>query len=163
YIRIVGHNFYSLPLWTNQVDFIPEASWFEYSLTNRILGKTVGGPAESSRSELVKLLLASAYDYQKAELGNVAGDLTLQPNPRLRFHGDLSYNVTRELLQGYTTDMTFEIPRIVGTIGTRYNRIPPVIIPYFIQTPGTFNPGNELPSKLATDFLQGEAKIELLR
>src|SRR5262245_28801086 len=157
YIRIVGHNFYSLPIWTNQVDFIPEANWFEYSLTNRIQGKTVGGPnAESSRGELVKLGLASAYDFQKEELGNIAADLALQPNRLLRLHGDLSYNVAREILQSYTTDVTLEIPRIVGTIGTRYNRMPPVIVPYFIQTPGTFNPGSELPSRQATNFLQGE-------
>src|SRR5262245_53691313 len=41
--------------------------------------------------------------------------------------------------------------------------MPSVIIPYFIQIPGTFNPGTELPSRLSTNFLQGEAKVELFR
>ncbi len=41
YIRIHGHNFYGLPLWTDQTDRIPEASWLEYSLTNRFRGRTI--------------------------------------------------------------------------------------------------------------------------
>jgi len=164
YIRIIGHNFYSLPLWTNQTDRIPEANWFEYSLTNRIRGRTIGGDsAEADRFDLFKLVLASAYDIENTQLGNVAGDLTIQPSQMLRLHGDLSYNVTGDGLQAYTTDVTVNIPRIVGSVGTRYNRMPPVIIPYFVQIPGTFNPGNGLASNQATNFLQGEVKVDLLR
>jgi LPS-assembly protein len=164
YIRIVGHNFYGLPLWTSQTDRIPEANWFEYSLTNRIRGRTIGGEnAEADRLELFKLVLASAYDIENAQLGNVAGDLTIQPSKMLRFHGDASYNVTGDGLQAYTTDVTVDIPRVVGSVGTRYNRMPPVFVPYFVQIPGTFNPGNGLPSNQATNFLQGAARVELWR
>ena len=164
YIRIVGHNFYGLPLWTNQTDRIPEADWFEYSLTNRIRGRTISAEgAEADRLDLVKLVLASAYDIENTQLGNVAGDLTIQPTRMLRFHGDASYNVTGDGLQAYTTDVTVDIPRVVASVGTRYNRMPQVIIPYFVQIPGTFNPGNGLASNQATNFLQGEAKVELLR
>jgi hypothetical protein len=74
-------------------------------------------------------------------------------------------------LQAYSADVTLSIPRIVGTVGTRYTRMPQgdalttpgVIIPYFVQVPGTFNPGNSLSSSQATNFLQGETRIELLR
>jgi len=164
YIRIIGHNFYSLPLWTNQTDRIPEANWFEYSLTNRIRGRTIGGEnAEADRLDLFKLVLASAYDIENSQLGNVAGDLTMQPSKMLRLHGDLSYNVTGDGLQAYTTDVTVDIPRFVASVGTRYNRMPAVIIPYFVQIPNTFNPGNGLASNQATNFLQGEAKAEILR
>jgi LPS-assembly protein len=164
YIRIVGNNFYSLPLWTNLTDRIPEASWFEYSLTNRIRGRTIGGEnAEAERLDLFKLVLASAYDLENEKLGNVAGDLTIQPSKMLRLHGDLSYNVTGDGLQAYTTDVSLDIPRILATVGTRYNRMPQVIIPYFVQIPGTFNPGNGLASNQATNFLQGEARVEILR
>ena len=164
YIRIVGHNFYGLPLWTNQTDRIPEADWFEYSLTNRIRGRTISAEsAEADRLDLVKLVLASAYDIENTQLGNVAGDLTIQPTRMLRFHGDASYNVTGDGLQAYTTDVTVDIPRVVASVGTRYNRMPQVIIPYFVQIPGTFNPGNGLASNQAINFLQGEAKVELLR
>jgi lipopolysaccharide assembly outer membrane protein LptD (OstA) len=41
--------------------------------------------------------------------------------------------------------------------------MPPVIIPYFVQIPGTFNPGDAVPSSQGTNFLQGEAKVEILR
>jgi LPS-assembly protein len=164
YIRIIGNNFYSLPIWTNLTDHIPEANWFEYSLTNRIRGRTIGGEnAESDRFDLFKLVLASAYDIEKNQLGNIAGDLTIQPSKMLRLHGDLSYNVTGDGLQAYTTDVSLDIPRILATVGTRYNRMPQVFIPYFVQIPGTFNPGNGLASNQATNFLQGEAKVEILR
>ena len=69
YIRIVGHNFYSLPLWTNQTDRIPEANWFEYSLTNRIRGRTVSSEGtEADRLDLFKFVLASAYDMENQQL-----------------------------------------------------------------------------------------------
>ncbi|MGH7345615.1 MAG: LPS-assembly protein LptD, partial [Candidatus Rokuibacteriota bacterium] len=164
FIRIVGHNFYSLPLWTDQTDRIPEANWLEYSLTNRIRGRTISSAnAEADRLELFKLVLASAYDFESAQLGNVSGDLTLQPSRLLRFHGDLSYNVTGDGLQAYTTDVTVNIPRISASVGTRYNRMPQVIIPYFVQNAGAFNPGNGPPSNQAINFLQGAASVEILR
>jgi len=164
YIRIEGHNFYGLPLWTNQTDRIPEANWFEYSLTNRIRGRTLAPEGtEADRLDVFKLVLASAYDMEKQQYGNVAGDLTIQPSRILKFHGDASYNVTGDGLQSYTTDVTVDIPRVVGTIGTRYNRMPLVIIPYFVQIPGTWNPGNGLTSSQATNFLQGQATVEVWR
>ena len=164
YIRIIGHNFYGLPIWTNQTDLVPEASWFEYSLTNRIRGRTISPEnTEAARLDLFKLVLASAYDIEKAQFGNVAGDLTIQPSQMLRFHADASYNVVGEGLQAYTTDMTLNVPRVTASVGTRYTRMPSVIVPYFVQIPGTFNPGNNVPSDLATHFLQGAASVELWR
>ena len=162
YIRIIGQNFYSLPIWTNQTDLVPEASWFEYSLTNRIRGRTISPEnTEAARLDLFKFVLASAYDINKAQFGNVAGDLTFEPSRMLRFHGDASYNVVGEGLQAYTTDVTLNVPRVTTSVGTRYTRIPPVIIPYFVQIPGTWNPGNNLPSNQSTHFLQGTASVDL--
>lgn len=164
YIRIVGNNFYSLPLWTNQTDRIPEANWFEYSLTNRIRGRTIAPEnTEAARLDLFKLVLASAYDIENAQFGNVAGDVTIRPSQMFSFHGDASYNVVGDGLQAYTTDVTLDIPRLTATIGTRYTRMPNVIIPYFVQIPGTFNPGNGLMNNQATNFLQGAASVEVLR
>jgi LPS-assembly protein len=164
YIRIVGNNFYSLPLWTNQTDRIPEANWFEYSLTNRIRGRTIAPEGtEADRLDLFKFVVASAYDMEAQSFGNVAGDLAIQPSKMLRFHGDISYNVLGDGLQAYTTDVTLDIPRLVGSVGTRYLRMPQVVIPYFVQIPGTFNPGNGPPSNQATNFLQGAATVELWR
>src|SRR5439155_1490863 len=108
-------------------------------------------------------VLASAYDINRTQFGNVAGDLTLEPSRMLRFHGDASYNVVGEGLQAYTTDVTLIVPRVTASVGTRFTRTPPVIVPYFVQTPGTFNPGNNLPSNQSTHFLQGAASVELWR
>src|SRR5439155_3616 len=41
YIRVLGKNLYSLPIWDERVDRVPEASWLEYSVTNRLRGRTV--------------------------------------------------------------------------------------------------------------------------
>jgi LPS-assembly protein len=162
YIRIIGNNFYSLPLWTDQTDRIPEANWFEYSLTNRIRGRTISPEnTEAARLDLLKLTLASAYDIENAQLGNVAGDLTVQPSHMLSLHADASYNVVGDGLQAYTTDVTFNVPRVTGNLGTRYVRKPNVIIPYFVQNPGTFNLGNGPPSNQATHFLQGAAAVDV--
>ena len=88
YIRIVGHNFSSLPQWTN-IDLIPEANWFEYSLTNRLRARTVSSDdAEATRLDLIRVVVANAYDYQAGRFGNVAGDLTLQPSTMLSLHAD---------------------------------------------------------------------------
>jgi lipopolysaccharide assembly outer membrane protein LptD (OstA) len=133
-------------------------------LTNRIRGRTINSEnAEADRLDLFKLVLASAYDIENTQLGNVAGDLTIQPSRLLKFHGDASYNVTGDGLQAYTTDLALDIPRITALVGTRYTRMPPVIIPYFVQIPGTFNPGNGVPSNQATHFLQGAATVEIWR
>jgi LPS-assembly protein len=164
YIRIVGHNFYSLPLWTNQTDRIPEANWFEYSLTNRIRGRTVAPEGtEADRLDLFKFVVASAYDMENQIFGNVASELAIQPSKMLGFHSSASYNVVGQGLQAYTTDLALDIPRLVGSVGTRYSRTPQVIVPYFVQIPGTFNPGDSIPSNQATNFLQGAATVELWR
>src|SRR5439155_25417132 len=63
--------------------------------------------------------------------------------------------------QARTTEGTLNLPRVTTSVGTRYTRLPPVIIPYFVQIPGTWNPGNNLPSNLSTHFLQGTASVDL--
>jgi len=164
YIRIVGHNFYGLPLWTNQTDRIPEANWFEYSLTNRIRGRTLAPEGtEADRLDLITFVVANAYDFEAQRFTNLAGELTIQPSKLLKFHGDMSYNVNGQGLQAYTTDVTLDIPRIVGTVGTRFSRVPPVVVPYFVQVPSTFDPGESVPLDQSTNFLQGEARIEVWR
>jgi LPS-assembly protein len=163
YIRIIGHNFSNLPQWTD-IDQIPEASWFEYSLTNRFRGKTIGSDtAEATRLDLVRLVVANAYDFQARRWGNVAGDLRLQPSSILSLHADASYSVMGEGLQAYTTDVSIDIPRVIGTVGLRYNREQPVSPPYFVQVPGTLNTGSNVPDSSSTHFLQGAVAVELWR
>jgi len=164
YIRIVGNNFYSLPLWTDQIDRIPEANWFEYSVTNRLRGKTVSSDsAEAARLDLARLILANAYDFEARRFGNLAGDLTLQPSSILSLHADASYNVEGDGLQAYTADTTVTIPRVTTVVGLRYNRQQPVSNPYFVHVPGTFNPGAGVPEASSIHFLQGAISVEVWR
>jgi LPS-assembly protein len=161
YIRIVGHNFSSLPLWTEIVDQIPEANWFEYSVTNRLRGKTVSSDgAEATRLDLARLVVANAYDFQAHRFGNLAGDLTLQPSGMLSLHADASYSVMGDGLQAYTADMTVTMPRVTGVVGIRYSREAAVSIPYFVQVPGTFNAAGD---SSPIHFLQGALSVEVWR
>src|SRR2546425_6435124 len=65
YIRILGHNFSGLPLWTDQIDRIPKSSWLEYSLTNRLRGRTVSPEGtEAERLELLRFVVANAFDFE---------------------------------------------------------------------------------------------------
>ena len=163
YIRIVGHNFYGLPRWTDQIDLIPEANWFEYSVTNRLRGKTISPEdTEAARLDLVRFVVANAYDFQNNRFGNLAGDLTVQPSTLLSFHADTSYNVEGDGLEAYTADVTLKVPRVTASGGTRYSRQSGVIIPYFIQVPGTFNPGERFPQKASINFLQSNIAVEAL-
>ncbi|HYS19095.1 MAG TPA: LPS assembly protein LptD [Candidatus Binatia bacterium] len=165
YIRIVGHNFYSLPDWTSQIDQIPEANWFEFSVANLLRGKTISpDDTEAARLDLARLVVASAYDFQKGRFGNLAGDLTVQPGKSLTLHADASYDVQGDNgLQATTTDVTLSIPPVTGNVGYRFNRFPAVTIPYFVQIPGTFNRGNNVPEAQSISFLQGGTSVEVLR
>jgi len=164
YIKIIGNNFHDMPQWTPLIDHIPEANWVEYSLTNRIRGRTVGSDnTEASRLDLFTLVLASGYDLARDEWGNVATDVTLQPSQLLRFHGDASYNVMGDGLQAYTTDVNLTVPRVTVSAGTRYLRRPSVVAPYYIQIANTFNGGNGPPSNQASHFLQGQTTVEVWR
>jgi LPS-assembly protein len=161
YIRILGHNFSRLPLWTDQIDRIPKSSWLEYSLTNRLRGRTESPEGtEAERLELLRFAVANAYDFERGRFGNVGGDLLVQPTALVSFHADASYNVEGDGLQAYTSDVSLHLSRFSASIGHRYTRQPPQIVPYFVQVPGTFNPG-ETPDKPSVNFLQAGFTWEL--
>lgn len=155
YIRILGHNFNRLPLWTDQIDRIPKSSWLEYSLTNRLRGRTVSVEgAEAERIDLLRFVVGHAYDFERSRLGNVAGDLLVQPTTLVSLHADASYNVEGDGLQSYTSDASLHLARFTASIGHRYTRQPPQIVPYFVQVPGTVNPDDTLNTP-SVNFLQG--------
>jgi LPS-assembly protein len=161
YIRILGHNFSRLPLWTDQIDRIPKSSWLEYSLTNRLRGRTDSREGtEAERLELLRFAVANAYDFERGRFGNVGGDLLVQPTALVSFHADASYNVEGDGLQAYTSDVSLHLSRFSASVGHRYTRQPPQIVPYFVQVPGTFNPG-ETPDKPSVNFLQAGFTWEL--
>jgi len=170
YVRLVGDNFYSLPAWTTRVDRIPEGSWLEYSLTNRIRGRTVS-PAgtEAVRVDLARFVLAHGYDFQENRVGNVAADLIVQPTERLRFRGDASYNVDGAGLQSLTSDLALTVSPVTASIGTRYTKqqlgAGPTagVVPEFVQVPGTYALGGREPNRSSVSFLTAGVTSELTR
>src|SRR5947209_380117 len=161
YIRVLGKNLYSLPIWDERVDRVPEASWLEYSVTNRLRGRTVSPEGtEPVRQELARFTAAHAYDIEGRRWGNLAGDLTVQPTKVLRFRGDVSYNVEHGTFVAGTTDVAVTLPVVTATVGTRFDRRTP-FVPDWVEIPGTYNPGLPLPEWATVNFLQGSIAAEV--
>ncbi len=163
YIRIFGKNFYSLPIWTERIDRVPEANWFEYSVTNRLRGRTVNPEGtEAARLDLVRLVVGHALDLENDRWGNLAGDLIVQPSSMVRFRSDASYSVERGVFEAFTTDLAVAVPRVTASVGTRYDRRQ-AFVPDFVEIPGTYNPGGEIPDRASVNFLQGGLSAEVWR
>src|SRR5881398_3408286 len=163
YIRVLGKNFYSLPIWTERIDNVPEASWLEYSITNRVRGRTVSPEGtEAVRQELLRFTAAHAYDIEGKRWGNLAGDLSIQPTKVLRFRGDVSYNVEHGIFQAGTTDVEVTLPFATANVGTRFDRRVP-FVPDWAEIPGTYNPGLAIPERASVNFLQGGVSSEVRR
>src|SRR5213083_3065332 len=161
YIRVLGKNLYSLPIWDERVDRVPEASWLEYSVTNRLRGRTVSPEGtEPVRQELARFTVAHAYDIEGRRWGNLAGDLTVQPTKVLRFRGDVSYNVEHGTFVAGTTDVAVTLPVVTATVGTRFDRRVS-FVPDWVEIPGTYNPGLPLPEQATVNFLQGSIAAEV--
>lgn len=163
YIRIFGKNFYSLPIWTERIDRMPEANWFEYSVTNRLRGRTVNPEGtEAARLDLMRLVVGHALDLENDRWGNLAGDLIVQPSNMVRFRTDASYSIERGVFEALTTDLAVAVPRVTASVGTRYDRRQ-AFVPDFVEIPGTYNPGGEIPDRASVNFLQGGLSAEVWR
>ncbi|HEY7648924.1 MAG TPA: LPS assembly protein LptD [Methylomirabilota bacterium] len=109
----------------DQVDAIPEAARFTYSLTNRIRARTVAPPdTEAYRWELLRFVLANTYETLNPTrpVGPITGELIVNPNRIFSFHGTSSYDVYASALETATTDLALNVKPVVATVGTRYDR-----------------------------------------
>ena len=118
-----GRGMDGLPFWTD-VDRVDDANRVEYSLTNRVRGRTVA-PAgtEPLRFEVLRFLVAHSIDLKDAEQrsGDVVGDLIVQPTPKIKFRGNVRSDTHGKGIQVATTDLSADIKRVTGSIGTRYS------------------------------------------
>jgi LPS-assembly protein len=122
YTWVTGQGQERLPIWTEGIDRIPDSSRIEYSLTNRIRGKSATLPdTETVRWELLRLELAHSYELRTSTVGNVRGSLIVQPTPKLRFRSDTSYDVQRGGIELATTDASVALSRMSLTVGNRYS------------------------------------------
>jgi LPS-assembly protein len=140
YTFITGSGMNHLPLYTERVDRIKEASLLTYSITNRILARTTAGPdSEPVRWEAVRALLGHSIDLRSKNhtVGDVIGDLIVQAPSVLRFRGEARYGLATQDLVTATTDVSATVSRFTGSVGTRFD------------------------TEQRTNFLQGAMRVEL--
>ena len=140
YTFITGSHMTHLPLFTERVDRIKEASLVTYSVTNRILARTASGPdGEPVRWEAVRFLLGHSLDLRSDNhtIGDVVADLIVQAPSIFRFRGEARYAMASRDITSTTTDFAITLARITGAVGTRFDR------------------------EQRTNFLQGAARAEL--
>lgn len=110
----------------NSIDAIPEESRFTYSVTNRLRARTVAPEGtEPTRWELVRFVLGHSYELLNPvrPLGNVTGDLILNPNRVFSFRGDTSYSVyAGEGFQTGNMDVSVDVAPVKASVGTRFNK-----------------------------------------
>ena len=122
YTWISGQDKNALPLWTEGVDRIQDASRVTYSLTNRIRGRTVTlADTEPVRWELLRFVVGHSYDTRRQAQGDLFSTLILAPTNRLRFRGDASYNVPEGSLSIATADVAVTLPYVLANVGVRYS------------------------------------------
>jgi LPS-assembly protein len=109
----------------DQVDAIPEAGRFTYSLTNRIRARTVSPPdPEPYRWELVRFVVGNTYETLNPArpVGPVTGELIVNPTRIFTFRGTTAYDVYDDAFAQGTTDLSVDVHPIVASVGTRFDR-----------------------------------------
>ena len=142
YLYVTGQEMRRLPLYTERIDRIKEASTVVYSLTNRILARTPGGPdVEPVRWEAVRVMVGHAVDLRSENqtVGDVIGDVILQAPSIFRVRGEARYATATQEIATATTDAAVTVERFTGSVGTRYD------------------------AQQRTNFLQGSLRAEITR
>jgi LPS-assembly protein len=122
YTWIAGKDKDRLPQWTPALDSIQDTSRLEYSLTNRIRGRTIAlANAEPVRWELFRLTLGHAYDLRRDEWADAFATLIVAPTPTTRFRSDLTYDPAEGNFPSVTADLSTAIPRGQVNLGVRYS------------------------------------------
>src|SRR5467141_3703975 len=122
YTWITGKGQSQLPQWEPALDTIDDTSRIEYSLTNRIYGRTIAlANAEPVRWELFRLTLAHAYDLRKQQLADALGTLIVAPTPAIHFRSDLSYNPAAHNFPSVSAGLSTVVPRGLLNLGVSYS------------------------------------------
>lgn len=140
YTFITGSGMHHLPLFTERIDRIKEASLVTYSVTNRILARTASGPdTEPVRWEAVRVTVGHSVDLRSENrtVGDIIGDLIVQAPSVFRFRGEVRYGMATRGVESATTDFAVSVARVTGSVGTRF----------------------DVPQR--TNFLQGAVRVEL--
>lgn len=112
-----------LPSWSD-VDRLRDASRIEYSVTNRVRGRSLAPPGtEPVRLEVLRFVVGHSIDVEdeRRRSGDVVGDLILQPTERIGFRGNLRHDTHGEGAQLATTDISASVRPVDVSAGWRYS------------------------------------------
>jgi LPS-assembly protein len=122
YTWVAGKGKDRLPQWTPGLDSIQDTSLVEYSLTNRIRGRTIAlANAEPTRWEMFRLTLGHSYDQRNDQWGDAFATVIAAPTPTTRLRSDLTYDPRAGDFPSVTADLSTEIPRGQLNVGIRYS------------------------------------------
>ena len=114
-----------LPQWDG-LDTLARRNAFTYSLTNRLLAKTIAGPDERPvKWELARFLVSHTFDADASTrpFSDITGDLIIDPNRYFRFRADAAYSVyAGNALRSVNSDIGLQLQDITATIGTRWDK-----------------------------------------
>lgn len=110
----------------DSIDALAEQSTFSYSLTNRLLARSVAPEGtEPVRWELVRFLVANSYELLNPArpIGLITSELLIYPSRFFGFRGDASYSVYgHEGFQTRNADVTIDLKPVKASLGTRYSK-----------------------------------------
>jgi LPS-assembly protein len=106
------------------IDRLGKANEVTYSLANVLRAKTVAGPGqEPVRWDLARFTLSQTYNFKPVSepVGDLYGDLALQPNQRIRVAGYARYNMYGLGLREAAGTVGVVYPRFSFAAGPRFN------------------------------------------
>ncbi len=106
------------------IDRLGKANEVTYSLSNVLRAKTVAGPGqEAVRWDLARFTLSQTYNFKPVSqpVGDLYGDLALQPNERIRVAGYARYNMYGLGLREAAGTIGVVYPRFSFAAGPRFN------------------------------------------
>jgi LPS-assembly protein len=106
------------------IDRLGKANEVTYQVANVLRAKSVAGPdQEAVRWDLVRFTLSQTYDFKpiKQPVGDLYGDLALQPNQRIRVAGYARYNMYGLGLREAAGTIGVVYPRFSFAAGPRFN------------------------------------------
>ncbi len=122
YTWIAGKDKNRLPQWTPPLDNIQDTSLVQYSLTNRIRGRTVAlANAEPVRWELFRLTVGNGYDLKHQTWADAFATLIVAPRPDVHFRSDLTYDPRAANFSSVTADVSTAIWRGNVNLGIRHS------------------------------------------
>jgi hypothetical protein len=109
------------------IDRLGKVNAVDYSVTNRLIAKTVAGPGqEAVRWEMARLTVAQSYDFLRVgdePARDLRAEAVVQPTQRLRFSSNAAWNMYGLGLRELNTDVAATVGDVTATVGTRFNEV----------------------------------------